>query len=459
MLAHASGDGTVENLRQRHASAADPERLLSRLNALGTLGLTLTLASQSATAAEMSEAPRASGWCVAELSTPADHQSLPVSDVARCARLEDTWAKVYGLRSALGITRVADLTDYDRVGIPVVGATRPSVDGLQITATQGKGMDLLQARVSALMEAVERHAAAQARPTLRASVNELRARKERWVAAHTLGVEFPDAAPIEWLSTRSLRTGQTAWIPAAEVLFPYRAPAGVHRPVRPSTTGLSSGNTAAEAVLHALCEVAERAAVSRYLDGNAAPLVDLSRLPDGVERDLARRFEEAGVELAVYDLSGLGPLATYFVSTVSPDNLGAPVVTAGQGSSLDARLALRRALLEAAQSRVVALQGSREDLVRHASAWTSDGAAACQLWEQTRATAMSHGVVAPPVASPSSTVAEALAQVLKAFEQHGHTEAFITDITQPKIGLCVVHACVPGLNDWVVEATRGRHAR
>ena len=53
------------------------------------------------------------------------------------------------------MTRIADLTNYDRVGIPVASATRPDVDESDITVATGKGLTRQQARLGALMEAVE----------------------------------------------------------------------------------------------------------------------------------------------------------------------------------------------------------------------------------------------------------------------------------------------------------------
>ena len=52
-----------------------------------------------------------------------------------------------------GITRVGDLTGLDTIGIPVWFASRPNSRGLSVS--QGKGLDETQARLSAIMEAVE----------------------------------------------------------------------------------------------------------------------------------------------------------------------------------------------------------------------------------------------------------------------------------------------------------------
>ena len=60
---------------------------------------------------------------------------------------------------ATGITRVADITGLDRVGIPVFSCIRPTAADGAISVYNGKGATPLAARVSAVMEGVERYSA------------------------------------------------------------------------------------------------------------------------------------------------------------------------------------------------------------------------------------------------------------------------------------------------------------
>jgi YcaO-like protein with predicted kinase domain len=53
----------------------------------------------------------------------------------------------------MGITRVANVTGLDRIGIPVVMVTRPN--SRSVSVSQGKGLDLDAAKASALMESIE----------------------------------------------------------------------------------------------------------------------------------------------------------------------------------------------------------------------------------------------------------------------------------------------------------------
>src|SRR5262245_26256790 len=65
----------------------------------------------------------------------------------------DITERVWALREQLGITRVADITGLDRMGVPVAAAYRPN--SRSISVFQGKGLSVATARAAALMEAAE----------------------------------------------------------------------------------------------------------------------------------------------------------------------------------------------------------------------------------------------------------------------------------------------------------------
>lgn len=71
----------------------------------------------------------------------------------RAAALEATWRRFSPLAPRIGLTRLADVTGLDTIGIPVVSAIRPM--GRSLSTQQGKGRTLLAAKVSALMESIE----------------------------------------------------------------------------------------------------------------------------------------------------------------------------------------------------------------------------------------------------------------------------------------------------------------
>jgi len=64
-----------------------------------------------------------------------------------------TLERVEPYLAEMGITRLANVTGLDRVGIPVVMAMRPN--SRSVAVSQGKGVDLDAAKASAVMESVE----------------------------------------------------------------------------------------------------------------------------------------------------------------------------------------------------------------------------------------------------------------------------------------------------------------
>ena len=56
----------------------------------------------------------------------------------------------------IGVTRIADITNLDRLGIPVFSSIRPSAAPGAISIYSGKGSTNERARISAIMESFER---------------------------------------------------------------------------------------------------------------------------------------------------------------------------------------------------------------------------------------------------------------------------------------------------------------
>ena len=72
---------------------------------------------------------------------------------------EETLEMVRDLVIPAGITRVADITGLDRLGIPVFSCIRPDAAEGSISVYNGKGATETAARVSAIMEGLERYSA------------------------------------------------------------------------------------------------------------------------------------------------------------------------------------------------------------------------------------------------------------------------------------------------------------
>src|SRR4051812_30970889 len=65
----------------------------------------------------------------------------------------ETLDRILPLLPEFGITRIANVTGLDRVGLPVIAVSRPN--SRSISVSQGKGLTLEAAQVSGLMESIE----------------------------------------------------------------------------------------------------------------------------------------------------------------------------------------------------------------------------------------------------------------------------------------------------------------
>src|SRR5262249_5876465 len=150
------------------------------------------------------------------------------------------WRKFSPLARRAGITRIAELTGLDTLGIPVFAAIRPM--GKSLSTQQGKGITPAAARVSALMEGLETYTAEEARPTRLGSYRTL-AKRERVVDVRRLARprgRLDLDARWGWVEGRDLATDEPVLVPQAAVTLDTtfaRPPA-----FDVSSNGLASGN-------------------------------------------------------------------------------------------------------------------------------------------------------------------------------------------------------------------------
>src|SRR5438552_16891661 len=133
----------------------------------------------------------------------------------RSQSLAQTIDRVWRLAPVMGITRVANVTGLDVVGIPVVMVSRPN--SRSVAVSQGKGIDLASARASGLMEAVELyHAETSTLPLRLATYEELRYQHNVVNVdelPQTSGSCFHPNLRLLWREGRELLNGQYVFVP------------------------------------------------------------------------------------------------------------------------------------------------------------------------------------------------------------------------------------------------------
>ncbi|HBY58874.1 MAG TPA: hypothetical protein DEH78_03575 [Solibacterales bacterium] len=364
----------------------------------------------------------------------------------------ETLDRLRPLLPRMGITRLANVTGLDHIGIPVVMACRPNSRSLAVS--QGKGMDLDAAKVSAAMESIETyHAEHVTLPLQLATYRELRARRavaDVELLRRPIDSHFHADYPILWVEGEDL-------IGHEKILLPYQL---VHcaytkewmfdlRCFAADSTGLASGNHLLEAASHAICEVVERDAHAGW-DQLSEPerearRVNLETVDDPLCREALDRFERAGVAVSVHDITTAVGIAAYAcqIADLHASPLRPIASTSGFGCHPVRGIALLRALTEAAQSRLTVIAGSRDD------AWWDDYRRALDpdvLAEQRRR------IDAPGswcfAAAPnfvSTSFEDDVAWELDRVREAGFGQAILVDLTQEEFGLPVVRVRIPGM--------------
>jgi thioglycine synthase len=327
-----------------------------------------------ATLSQLTSLPRGSEprdyWFPASAKSPVTRGGTSL----RSRSLEETEALARASLSRCGITRIADVTDLDILGIPVFHSMRPGAAPGLNTVTSGKGVTARASRVSAMMEAIERTwcEPPSAEPPYRVSYAELRRAGTPVLDPRRLilrrGHGWSPDASLGWWPARELLTDTEVLVPALAVFTPYPAEYGMFRS---NTIGLAVGNNPREALLHGLLEAIEQDCTAFGETLRQGNKIRPESLPDG-PAGLIAQFERVGVNVQVFSYINEIGVPTVFATTDDTHAEDGLLINGGAGCHPDPLVAVNRALTEAAQSRLAVIGGAREDVDgqayrRHAS--------------------------------------------------------------------------------------------
>ena len=358
----------------------------------------------------------------------------------RAATLEATWARFARLQRRAGITRIADLTGLDTLGIPVFAAIRPL--GLSLSTQQGKGITPLAAKVSALMESLETWTAEHvALPTISGSYRKLRSRaidvrrvprsrkrldldaRWRWVEGWDLVRDAPVLVPLDAVTLDTTFTRP----PVFDV----------------SSNGLASGNVLVEAIVHGLCEVIERDAEAAWRRTGGDRRIVLDTIADPTCRALIERVVATGARVFVWDLASDTGVCT--IGAAIMEDPREPAWRAlgfyqGFGAHWLPEIAIARALTEAAQTRLTYIAGARDDFFPIDYARATDPELLADLWARLAAPCDEPVGFDELPRSPSRSLGHALELLV----ERVRGQVVVVDLTHPALRVPVVKVLVPG---------------
>ena len=374
---------------------------------------------------------------------------------------EHTLERVRDRFPAIGLTRLADITGLDSLGIPVILSVRPQAGYLSVDG--GKGFTGAAARASAAMECFERHAGentpleafsspyADLDPSVQIPLEDL---------ARSRNSLFAPQLPERWVLADDLLGGPRVAVPTVQVgLERHKHLLSSRLPFAFSSNGLNSGNTKSEALVGALYEVIERDATTctKLAWEAGAPMrrVDLTTTTSQDVVALVERAQDVGVEIVVLDctVDTQVPTFTAYLCDVGNPGIG---LYHGYGTHLDPQVALIRAICEAAQGRLVYIAGSRDDSFGHHRRFRRTFTKAHETLLD-RPASVDLGNY--PDASGATFEADGRT-LLNRLQSIGIPRVLAVDMTHPDIGVDVYRVVVPGLEGYMLEDfTPGRRAR
>ena len=285
------------------------------------------------------------------------------------------------LRTA-GITRLTEITDLDRVKIPVFSAIRPTAQSGGVSVYAGKGATVEQAKASAMMEGFERYSAErQDKDSERTFVDTYNNIKnglsnvdnaldpKDLLLPKNYGNENVENSRLEWIEAEDIISEESIYVPSNAVFHPYIPT----REVSPSpiaifkgnTNGLASGNIIEESVLHGIFEVVERDAWSIFeLTKRNKKEISQDTIENDTINELLEKFHNQGIDIKLMDITADLKITTVAASADDTVLKDPALLTLGVGTHMNPEVAVIRALTEVAQSRATQIHGTREDTIR-----------------------------------------------------------------------------------------------
>lgn len=366
--------------------------------------------------------------------------------------LEETWSWIYPKLHQIPVTRILDVTPIGRLNLPVWSAVTPLAKDLTVHA--GKGATALAAKLSAVMEALERVCgeSISSERIVKGSYNQLSSIQQSLINPLKCSLPFqsnydPDRE-FSWVAGFDL-------LGECEILVPMDlviSPATEGLCVGPETNGLASGNDSTEAIVHALYELIERDAIAEVEfariigDSNATPLraLALDTLPGTLSHWIHRMTME-NRELILHDITNSIAVPVFRAALYDPAFPGADdeICCEGYGADLTPQRAILRALSEAAQAHTILTLGSRDQFEGSNPLPDRRGWLMNRLNDRYPGEFVSFN---DPLDHHPTTQKDVLQILLGCLRNSGITQCIVVDCTRPDIDVPVVRVIVPGLS-------------
>jgi len=268
-----------------------------------------------------------------------------------------------------GLTRIANITNLDCIGIPIHIGLRAR--GKTLCVSAGKGLSHIDSIVSAGMESIEIDVAEKGTNCdyFNSCYNDLPG--DQLISFESIPSYiyscFTRQSLVTWMQPVGIHSGRKFCYPASLVSLDKSF---ILEPLNTfpwSSNGLASGLTHDDAILSGLYEVIERDAWSCWEYIHRTRSVPFSSIITETihfasTNELIRKIKDASFDIIINPLmTDLGLPVYRCLLLNSSDQAGA--ISLGFGCHHSSEVALNRAITEAAQARAVYISGARDDIV------------------------------------------------------------------------------------------------
>ena len=362
---------------------------------------------------------------------------------------EQTLEKINPFLKDMGITRVANLTGLDDIGIPVIGVSRPNSKSL--ATSQGKGHSVNAAKASGMMESIEGfHAENIDLKTVTESYKNLNHKIDISRLAMSCEREFSEDIIIPWVRCLRIDNEDTVWLPYELIHADFTVPVpDNHGYFIADSNGLASGNTILEAINHGLYEVIERDCLALWQltphELHHEKRVNLDTINDEFLNNIINKLKQKNIHVGIWNITSDACIPTFICKILSDNNTGIRPAY-GSGTHLNKNIALSRAITEAAQSRVTFIAGARDDQYHEIyENEISDGV--YSLWLDELRTVNNKPIECfesiPMI--DFETLEDDRDYVIAQLSKIGLKDAYYANLTKQEFNIPVVKVVVPGL--------------
>ncbi len=270
-----------------------------------------------------------------------------------------------------GITRIANVTGLDHVGIPIYSAIRPN--SKTIVSSAGKGLTDKESLISAVMESIETEVAENLHQKFIFSCSWQDLPENNRVPINLLPIKsnflLKKETIISWTLCKSFCDSKEIFLPTSLVTMSQESCKEQFTVTSMGSNGLASGMNFEDAFLSGLYELIERDAIKCWGYGmryrklmNA--FIREETIPYKTTKRLIKKIKEAGLTIYISDFSTDIDIPV-FKCIVCGDVDDSISSCEGFGCHHNPEIAINRSITEAVQARTIIIAGSRDDFTEN----------------------------------------------------------------------------------------------